>query len=160
MVEHDLTAPDPARRAQALRRLARHGDATDAEAVAALIADPGEFDDRDDLNDPDESARTPVRMVALEALASLAAPGTHAGEFDRALHDADLRVRAAATLGASAGALRARLPMEADRGVRYRIALALLPGDESAYAILRDLSTGEDLPAQAAAVILGAVPEA
>ncbi len=107
------------------------------------------------LTTPSESARTPVRLIALEALASLAAPGDPCARSSTAPSTTpDLRVRAAATLGASAEALWARLAVEEDRGVRYRIALALLPGDEDAYAILEDLSTGDDLPAVAAAVIL------
>ncbi|WP_433248993.1 hypothetical protein ACQPYK_01545 [Streptosporangium sp. CA-135522] len=48
----------------------------------------------------------------------------------------------------------ARLTVEKNRGVRYRIALALLPGDETAYSILEDLSTGDDFAAPAATIIL------
>ncbi|GAB1819111.1 hypothetical protein [Herbidospora sp. RD11066] len=156
MVEHGLTSPDASVRANTLRRLARQGGPEHAAAVAALVGDPGAFDDRDDCNDPPESAFTPVRLIALEALFALAETGDYRAEFDGALDDADLRVRAAATLGASVGALRARLAVEEDRGVRYRIAVALLPGDESAYAILEELSTGDDFAALAATVILDA----
>ncbi|MET9341223.1 hypothetical protein [Nonomuraea sp. NPDC003804] len=122
------------------------------------MQDPGEFDDRDH-DDLPESARTPVRMVALEALAQLRAPGTFAGVFDDALQDDDLRVRARAALGASAEALLARLAVEGDRGVRYRIAVELLAGDvgrDRAVAALEQLRGGGDPVAVAAAFVLDA----
>ncbi|MGW4471442.1 hypothetical protein ACWENQ_17370 [Nonomuraea sp. NPDC004354] len=115
----DLSAADPGMRAEALRWFATHGDSGDAAVVVPLVQDPGEFDDRDH-DDLPESARTRVRMVALEALAQLRAPGMFAGVFDDALQDDDLRVRARAALGASAEALVARLAVEGgavpDRG--------------------------------------------
>nr|WP_062332484.1 hypothetical protein [Herbidospora sakaeratensis] len=146
----DLTSADPRVRANALRWLARPGDAADA---AALVGDPGEFDDRDECSDPPESARTPVRLVALETLAALTGGG-YEDVFDAALDDADLRVRAAATLGASPGALLARLAVEEDRGVRYRVAVALHPADV-AIAVLAELATGDDVAAVAARAVLG-----
>ncbi|WP_157555671.1 hypothetical protein [Herbidospora yilanensis] len=146
----DLTSDDPRVRANALRRLARRG--TPATA-AALLDDPGEFDDRDECSDPPESARTPVRLIAVGALAALAAPGAYGEVFDRALADEDLRVRAAATLGASGEALRARLSVEGDRGVRYQIAVAPRPADV-AIAVLEELGTGDDVAALAASVVL------
>ncbi|WP_030453702.1 hypothetical protein [Herbidospora cretacea] len=151
----DLTSDDPRARADALRRLATHGATRDAAAVVALIDDHAVFDDRDECGDPAEPARTPVRLVAIETLAALAAPGAYRGVFDRALADGDLRVRAAATLGASGEALLARLAVEEDRGVRYRIAVALHPADV-AVEVLEELSTGDDFAALAAGVVLGA----
>lgn len=154
-----LSAADPGMRAEALRWFAAHGDSGDAAAVASLVRDPGEFDDRDH-DDPPESARTPVRMVALEALARLGAPEMFTGVFDDALQDGDLRVRVRAALGASAGALLARLAVEGDRGVRYRIAVGLLAGDvgrDQAVAALGRLLGGDDPAAVAAASVLAAL---
>ncbi|MFI7108128.1 hypothetical protein ACIBK9_17620 [Nonomuraea sp. NPDC050227] len=155
----NLSAADPGTRAEALRWFAAHGDFGDAAVVAPLVRDPGEFDDRDH-DDPPESARTPVRMVALEVLARLRGPGMFTGVFDDALQDGDLRVRVRAALGASAGALLARLAVEGDRGVRYRIAVGLLTGDvgrDQAVAALERLRGGDDPAAVAAASVLGAV---
>lgn len=155
----NLSAADPGMRAEALRWFTAHGDSGDAAVVALLVRDPGEFDDRNH-DDPPESARTPVRMVALEALARLRAPGMFAGVFDDALQDGDLRVRARAALGASAGALLARLAVEGDQGVRYRIAVGLLAGDvgrDQAVTALERLRGGDDPAAAAAASVLGAV---
>ncbi|MGV9779291.1 hypothetical protein [Streptosporangium sp. NPDC003464] len=155
----DLSAADPGMRAEALRWFARHGKSGDAAVVVPLTRDPGEFDDRDH-DDPPETARTPVRMVALEALAWLRPPGMFAGVFDDALQDDDLRVRARAALSASTGALLARLAIESDRGVRYRIAVELLAGDvgrDQAVAALEQLRGGDDPAAVAAASALDAV---
>ncbi|MEU1729382.1 hypothetical protein [Nonomuraea sp. NPDC005692] len=72
--------------------------------------------------------------------------------FDDALQDGDLRVRGRAALGASAGALLARLAVEGDRGVRYRIAVGLLAGDvgrDQAVAALERLRGGDDPAAPA-----------
>ncbi|MER5327199.1 hypothetical protein [Streptosporangium roseum] len=155
-----LSAADPGMRAGALRWFAAHGDAGDAAVVVPLVGDPGEFDDRDREDDPSESSRTPVRMVALEALVRLRGPGMFAGVFDGALQDNDLRVRARAALGASAAALLMRLAVEGDRSVQFRIAVELLIGDTSrdqAIAALERLRGGDDQAAVAAASVLDAV---
>ncbi|TKK86546.1 hypothetical protein FDA94_20785 [Herbidospora galbida] len=158
-MQPNLAAADPGVRAAALRWLARHGEPADAAAVAALVEDRAEFDDRDECSDPPESARTPVRLIAIESLVALAAPGAYREVFDHALADADLRIRAAATLGASTGALLARLAVEEDRGVRYRIAVALHPADV-ALRVLEELRAGDDFAAVAAGVVLDAAAEA
>ncbi|MFF5212132.1 hypothetical protein [Streptosporangium sp. NPDC000396] len=155
----DLSAADPGMRAEALRWLAGNGDSVDVAAVAPLVQDPGEFDDRDH-DDPPESARTPVRLVALATLAELRPPGTFTETFDRALQDDDHRVRALAAMEASAAALLARLAVEHDRGVQCRMALALLARDvgrEEALTVLERLRSGDDHAAVAAASLLNAV---
>ncbi|MEV8635233.1 hypothetical protein AB0395_26605 [Streptosporangium sp. NPDC051023] len=155
----DLSAADPGVRAEALRWLGGNGDSVDVAAVAPLVQDPGEFDDRDH-DDPPESARTPVRLVALATLAELRPPGTFTETFDRALHDDDRRVRGLAAMNASATGMLARLAIEHDRGVQFRVALALLVSDigrEEALTVLERLRTGDDHAAVAAACLLNAV---